>query len=112
MDRAGFERAGGWLGDAGRTGIEFTGGLTLEVEQGSLGMAGDGGDFTLRVSGKAKAWPARVVLQPGDVVEIPAGGLGQLRLSEIRPRARGGAGAGQLRDELDCRAGRRVAEGG
>ena len=76
MDRAGFERAGVWLGGAGSTGIEFTAGLRFEVEAGSLAMAGDGGDFALTVNGKALAWPARVVLKPDDIVDIRPGACG------------------------------------
>lgn len=76
MDRGAFERAGGWLGGAGSTGIEFSSGLAFEVERETLAMAADGGDYTLTVNGKGMAWPARVVLKSGDVVEIHPGRAG------------------------------------
>lgn len=76
MDRGGFERARLWLGGAGSTGIEFTAGLSFELEGGSLAMAGDGGAFALTVNGKAVPWPARVVLKAGDAVEIRPGAWG------------------------------------
>jgi biotin-dependent carboxylase-like uncharacterized protein len=76
MDRAAFERAGGWLGGAGTTGIEFTSAFGFEVESGPLSTSTDGGAFTLTVNGKAMAWPARVVLKPGDAVEIRPGAWG------------------------------------
>ncbi|MGN6488016.1 MAG: biotin-dependent carboxyltransferase family protein [Devosia sp.] len=76
MDRGGFERAGVWLGGAGRTGIEFTSGIAFEVEAGTLAMAADGGGFGLEVNGKAVAWPARAVLRAGDTVEVRPGGWG------------------------------------
>jgi 5-oxoprolinase (ATP-hydrolysing) subunit C len=73
MDRAAFERAGLWLGGAGSTAIEFTSGVALVVEGGPLSMAADGGDYALTINDKAVAWPARVVLRPGDVVDIRPG---------------------------------------
>jgi biotin-dependent carboxylase-like uncharacterized protein len=76
MDRGGFERAGMWLGGAGSTGIEFTSAVAFEVEAGPLAMAGDGGDFGLTINGKAVAWPARVMLKPGDLVEVRPGAWG------------------------------------
>jgi allophanate hydrolase subunit 2 len=76
MDRAGFERAGLWLGGAGRAGIEFTSGIAFSVEARSLSMAGDGGDHALAVNGESVPWPARVVLKPGDAVEIRPGAWG------------------------------------
>ena len=76
MDRAAFERAAGWLGGAGSAGIEFTSGMAFEVEAGPLAMAADGGAFALAVNGKALAWPARVLLNAGDVVEIRPGAWG------------------------------------
>jgi biotin-dependent carboxylase-like uncharacterized protein len=76
MDRAAFERAGLWLGGAGSTGIEFTSGLNFEVESPAPSMAADGGDYSLSINGKPLAWPARVVLKPGDVVEVRPGAWG------------------------------------
>ena len=76
MDRAAFERAGGWLGGAGGTGIEFTSGIGFEVEGDALAAAADGGAFVLTVNGTEVAWPARLVLKPGDVVEIRPGAWG------------------------------------
>lgn len=76
MDRGGFERAGVWIGGAGTTGIEFTSGVAFEVEAGPLAMAADGGDFGLTINGTAVAWPARVMLKPGDVVDVRPGGWG------------------------------------
>ncbi len=82
MDRAAFERAGGWLGAVGATGIEFTtAGLGL-VAEGSVSIAVDGGAFELSIDGKAKSWPARALLSAGSVVDIrpgPAGNYGYLR---------------------------------
>ncbi|WP_055048898.1 biotin-dependent carboxyltransferase family protein [Devosia sp. A16] len=76
MDRTAFERAGGWLGAAGTTGIEFTtAGLGL-VAEGSVAIALDGGAFELSIDGEAKPWPARALLQPGAVVEIRPGSAG------------------------------------
>jgi allophanate hydrolase subunit 2 len=77
MDRTAFERAGGWLGGAGSTGIEFTSaGIGFRVEDGPLAVAADGGAFALTVNGEALAWPARVVLKAADVVEIRPGAWG------------------------------------
>lgn len=76
MDRAAFERAGGWLGGAGSTGIEFTSGIAFEVEGGPLSMSADGGDYLLTVNGKGVDWPSRLVLRPGDAVDIRPGAWG------------------------------------
>jgi biotin-dependent carboxylase-like uncharacterized protein len=76
MDRTSFERAGGWLGGAGSTGIEFTSGIAFEVEGGPLSMSADGGDYTLTVNGKGVDWPARLVLRPGDAVDVRPGDWG------------------------------------
>lgn len=76
MDRAAFDRAGGWLGGAGATGIEFTSGIAFEVEAGPLAMAADGGAYVLSLNGKELAWPARAVLKAGDVVEVHPGARG------------------------------------
>lgn len=77
MDRGAFERGADWLGGAGTTGIEFTAaGLGFVVEQGPIGMAGDGGAFALRIGGIKKSWPARAVLKAGDTVEITPGASG------------------------------------
>lgn len=76
MDRGAFERAAGWLGAAGSTGIEFTtAGLSFSVD-GGLSMACDGGAFQLSIDGVAKAWPARAVLKAGSVVDIRPGAAG------------------------------------
>jgi biotin-dependent carboxylase-like uncharacterized protein len=83
MDRGGFARAGGWLGNAGPTGIEFTAaGLGFRVEDGSVSVAADGGEFAIAVNGEARPWPARMLLKAGDGVEIrpgPRGTYGYLR---------------------------------
>lgn len=83
MDRSAFERAAGWLGGAGATGIEFTtAGLGIVVEGDALAIAGDGGEFGLSIDGAQKPWPARAVLKPGSVLDItpgPAGNYGYLR---------------------------------
>ena len=77
MDRAAFERAGGWLGNAAATGIEFTmAGLSFVVEDGPLGMAWDGGAFSLRIDGAEQSWPGRAVLKAGMVVEVTPGARG------------------------------------
>lgn len=83
MDRGGFERAGGWLGGAGTTGIEFTAaGLSFVVEGGMLAIACDGGVFGLSIDSAGKSWPGRAVLKAGSVVDItpgPAGNYGYVR---------------------------------
>lgn len=76
MDRAAFDRAGMWLGGTGATAIEFTSGIAFSVEGGPLSMAADGGDYALSVNGREAAWPARMVLKPGDEVDIRPGGRG------------------------------------
>jgi biotin-dependent carboxylase-like uncharacterized protein len=77
MDRAAFERAGAWMGGGSRGGIEFTtAGLAFEVEGGSVGAGFDGGAFKLRINGERTLWPARVMLQEGDAVEITPGTWG------------------------------------
>ncbi len=77
MDRAAFERAGGWLGNAAATGIEFTmAGLSFVVEDGPLGMAWDGGAFAMRIDGAEQSWPGRAVLKAGMVVEVTPGARG------------------------------------
>ncbi len=76
MDRGAFERAGGWLGEAGMTGIEFTAaGLSFTVD-GGVSMACDGGVFELSIDGAAKLWPSRAVLKDGEVVDIKPGAAG------------------------------------
>lgn len=82
MDRAAFERAGGWLGAAGTTGIEFTTAGIGFVAEGSVSIAVDGGAFDLIIDGEAKPWPTRALLKAGAVVEIrpgPFGNYGYLR---------------------------------
>jgi biotin-dependent carboxylase-like uncharacterized protein len=82
MDRAAFERAGGWLGSAGTTGIEFTTAGIGFVAEGSVSVAVDGGAFELAIDGEAKPWPTRALLRAGSVVDIrpgPAGNYGYLR---------------------------------
>lgn len=76
MDQGAFERAGLWLGGGGSTGIEFTAGIAFEVEAGPLAMAADGGSFVLTINGESLAWPARMVLKPGDKVEARPGAWG------------------------------------
>jgi biotin-dependent carboxylase-like uncharacterized protein len=77
MDRAGYNRAGGWLGGAGATAIEFTAaGMNLVVEGGSVAAACDGGSFKLRHNGEAMDWPARLTLKDGDALEIAPGAAG------------------------------------
>lgn len=76
MDRVAFERAGGWLGEAGTTGIEFTAaGLSFTVD-GSVSMACDGGAFDLSIDGVAQLWPSRAVLKEVAVVDIKPGAAG------------------------------------
>lgn len=76
MDRGAFERAGGWLGEAGTAAIEFTAaGLSFLVD-GSVAMACDGGAFELSIDGVGKAWPHRAVLKAGNVVDIRPGAAG------------------------------------
>ena len=79
MDRAAFERAGGWLGSAGTTGIEFTMAGIGFVAEGSVSVAVDGGAFELAIDGEAKPWPTRALLGAGTGVDIrpaPAGNYG------------------------------------
>lgn len=84
MDRAAFQRAQVWLGAAGTTGIEFTmAGIAIDIEDGPLHVAGDGGCFLAELNGVARTWPLRVLLKRGDRLEIrpgPAGNYGYLRL--------------------------------
>lgn len=83
MDRAAFARAELWLGAAAATGIEFTmAGLSLEVEDGPVSLAVDGGQFAAEVNGVARPWPFRALLKPGDRLDIrpgPEGSYGYLR---------------------------------
>jgi allophanate hydrolase len=82
MDRAAFERAAGWLGTAGTTGIEFTTAGIGFVAEGSVSIAVDGGAFDLSIDGDAKSWPSRALLSAGSVVDIrpgPSGNYGYLR---------------------------------
>lgn len=82
MDRTAFERAGGWLGAAGATGIEFTTAGLGFVAEGLVSIAVDGGAFELSIDGEAKSWPARALLSAGSIVDIrpgPAGNYGYLR---------------------------------
>lgn len=77
MDRAGFARAGALAGGAGDCGIEFTAaGLCLEIGGGAVLAGLSGGHFRLTLNGRAKAWPARLRLKPGDVVDITPGDSG------------------------------------
>lgn len=77
MDRAAFARAGGWLGGAASAGLEVTRtGVELELETGTLGVAGDGGGFVAMVNGQRRDWPMRVVLKPGDRLDISPGDWG------------------------------------
>lgn len=76
MDGAAFERAGGWLGVAGTTGIEFTTAGLSFVAEGSASMAVDGGAFELSIDGEAQLWPSRALLKVGAVVDIRPGGAG------------------------------------
>lgn len=77
MDAAAFRRAGDWMGGSGAAGIEITAaGIAFVVEGRSIGMGADGGDFALAVNGVEKAWPARVVLQEDDAVEVTPGAWG------------------------------------
>lgn len=76
MDRGAFERAGGWLGSAGTTGIEFTMAGISFVAETSVSMAVDGGMFELSVDGDRQSWPSRALLKSGAVVDIRPGGAG------------------------------------
>lgn len=76
MDRAAFERAGGWLGAAGSTGIEFTTAGIGFIADGAVSIALDGGAFELTIDGDAKPWPIRALLTAGAVVEIRPGRSG------------------------------------
>jgi biotin-dependent carboxylase-like uncharacterized protein len=76
MDRAAFERSGGWLGAAGSTGIEFTTAGLSFVAEGSVSMAVDGGTFELSIDGETQSWPSRALLKAGAVVDIRPGSAG------------------------------------
>jgi biotin-dependent carboxylase-like uncharacterized protein len=77
MDRAAFVRAAGWLGTAGRAGLEFTrAGLDFAVIDGTIGVAADGGDFTAVVNDRQLGWPTRAVLRAGDRLSITPGQSG------------------------------------
>jgi biotin-dependent carboxylase-like uncharacterized protein len=76
MDAGAFARAAGWIGGAGGGGIEFTtAGIGFRIE-GGVGVGFDGGDFVLKRNGQKAAWPARIMLKDGDVVEITPGASG------------------------------------
>lgn len=83
MDRGAFERAAAWMGGGSAAGIEFTAaGIGFRVEDGEVGAGCDGGAFVLKRNGQATTWPARLLLNDGDEVEItpgPAGNYGYLR---------------------------------
>lgn len=77
MDRESFERAGRWLGASGLAGVEFTrNGLSLEVLKGGASVAADGGDFQVRLNGRARRYPFQVHLGPDDFLEILPGRWG------------------------------------
>ncbi len=82
MDRGGFMEAGAQLTRAGTTALEFTqAGLGFRAEQ-DLVIGAGGGAFRLIVNGATLAWPARVELEAGDLVEIRpavAGNYGYVR---------------------------------
>jgi biotin-dependent carboxylase-like uncharacterized protein len=83
MDRGGFASAAALVGRAGDCGIEFTAaGLCVEVESGTLLAGLEGGQFRLTLNGRPKAWPARLRLKAGDVMDVTpgeAGNYGYLR---------------------------------
>lgn len=83
MDRGAFARAELWLGAAGATGLEFTmAGLSLEVVEGPVNVAADGGQFSAELNGVMRPWPLRALLKPGDRLDIrpgPEGNYGYLR---------------------------------
>ena len=82
MDGGAFRAAGALLEMAGSTAVEFTpAGLAIEATE-PLGAGFAGGQFTVTVNGKAKAWPGKARLKAGDRLEItpgPAGNYGYLR---------------------------------
>lgn len=77
MDRSAFARAGTLLDAAGPAGIEFTtAGLAFRVDGAPMAASFDGGDFTLRHNHQPHAWPSRLELVPGDLVDISPGAVG------------------------------------
>ena len=83
MDRSGFAGAGALLDGAAPAGIELTtAGFTFRVEGDPIAAGFAGGAFALHLNGEAQAWPTRLALAPGDVVDItpgPAGNYGYVR---------------------------------
>lgn len=75
-DRTAYRTAGALLEMAGSTAIEFTAaGLALETDA-PLRLAWAGGQFICRVNGKARPWPGKARLAPGDRLEITPGAAG------------------------------------
>jgi biotin-dependent carboxylase-like uncharacterized protein len=84
MDWGAARRALGRLARPGRTLVEFTAGLELELREGPLELAGEGGQFSVRINGKAADWPLLFTLTAGDRLKIapgPAGTYGVLAFS-------------------------------
>lgn len=77
MDRAAWERAGGWLGGAGTTAIEFTrSGIVVELVSGTRSIAGDGGHFEARRGDTLLEWPMRTMLAAGERLTLSPGHWG------------------------------------
>jgi biotin-dependent carboxylase-like uncharacterized protein len=77
MDRSAFLRAGLLLDRPASTAIELTrAGIGFAVVGQPFAVAFDGGEFSLRVNGRERAWPAAVKLKDGDVVEVTPGAAG------------------------------------
>jgi biotin-dependent carboxylase-like uncharacterized protein len=83
MDRSAFQRAGRHIGASGSAGIEVSVlGITAVVEEGSIAVGWDGGDFSIMVNDSPVDWPGSALLKTGDrltVVGGPAGNYGYLR---------------------------------
>lgn len=77
MDGAAYLHAGGRLGRAGTTAIEFTrAGMDFALEQGAVRVAWAGGDFRVRHNGVDLPWPGAATLSEGDTLAIAPGAWG------------------------------------
>ena len=77
MDRSAFLRAGLLLDRPASTAIELTrAGIGFAVVGAPCSAAFDGGEFSLRVNSRVRAWPAALKLKDGDVVEVTPGAAG------------------------------------
>ena len=116
MDRASFAAAVGLVGNAGRSGIEFTmAGLDVRLEEGTCRVGFAGGDFRVVLNGKPLAWPGVAMLVAGDRLTITPGAWGNygyLRLdAELAQPEVMGSRATSTRNQLGGLGGRSLKAG-